>query len=921
MQTRLRVDAAQAFIRQFALSLAQAKPIAAAVGEARKPLLHGNGEQWFVPVLYGRPADSDRLFDPAAALPAETADLRARLRELRARIIDLEQTVSRVGTTYQPEELTALRAARRDFAETRAQLARKTPGGYTQVVSPLYGVPENRIFVGRSAEVRAAGQRLATGDPVVIWGAGGIGKTALAAEVARRQRWHFPGGVLWLNCRGGPALDTLLDRLGAFAGLVVKQIKPEKKPTAVRQSLAMLDDRYLVIFDNVEDVWDDRDVRQLIEQLPKNGQLLLTTRRDPEQALWRTLELTRLDDAAMQRLFDRLAAAAGVKVGARADLEAVPKIIDHLEGHPLALTLVVPLAHKRGLRRVWRDLQARPLRGVAAAFAVSYERLTDLQRALFTRLSVFTIPFEWDAAYAVLPDVEEMAVDDALDVLVQRALVTFDGARYAYHALVRQYAYECLQERDTDPREVHRQAAGYLQGKLTDKERGGTPDEALEEVGQWEKAESWETFARRAHAMRGSLGRLGYWTEIEAQLERALAAVRAHLDKPELEAALLSDLGIIARKRGAWDWAIKIHHQSLEISERLEDVHGQAQTLNNLGSVYMQKGQWNRAIEIYQKSLDLCKRVGDMHALAQTCGNLGLVYADKGEWDQAIAMYRKSIENLDDLHDMHDIAQVWGNWGNVCLQKGEWNRAITMYQRSLNILMWMGDMHGQAQTFGNLGNVYLQMGQWDRAITMYQRSLDIFERMSDIEGQALTFSNLGKLYLRQGALDQALYMYQQSLKINKRLGNMHGIAQTRMGLGVIYRHKGLLDQAIEMLQQSLEISRNMGNMHDIALALGNLGSVNRQKEDWNRAIELYEESLTITEKMGDWVNSANQYGNLGNLYLQTDRPDEAKPLLARAYLIFSQLGSPNQQIAADALVQAFDGDVYAATTYLLRVAE
>jgi hypothetical protein len=338
-------------------------------------------------------------------------------------------------------------------------------------------VPENPIFVGRSAEVRAVGQRLATGDPVVIWGTGGIGKTALAAEVARRQRWHFPGGVLWLDCSASPALDTLLNRLGAFAGLAVEQIEPDRKPTAVRQALALLDDRYLVVFDNAEDVWDDREVRQLTDRLPDNGQVLLTTRRDPEQAMWRTLELTRLDDATMQQLFDRLAAAKGVKVGTQADLGAVPQIIDHLEGHPLALTLVVPLAHKRGLRRVWHDLQRRPLRGVAAAFAVSYERLTELQRMLFTRLSVFTIPFEWDTAYAVLPDVEEIAVDDALDVLVQRALVTFDGARYAYHALVRQYAYDELKESDTNLYAVHRQAAGYLQGRNDDKKRKWTAGE------------------------------------------------------------------------------------------------------------------------------------------------------------------------------------------------------------------------------------------------------------------------------------------------------------------------------------------------------------------------------------------------------------------------------------------------------------
>ena len=50
-------------------------------------------------------------------------------------------------------------------------------------------------------------------------------------------------------------------------------------------------------------------------------------------------------------------------------------------------------------------------------------------------------------------------------------------------------------------------------------------------------------------------------------------------------------------------------------------------------------------------------------------------------------------------------------------------------------------------------------------------------------------------------------------------------------------------------------------------------------------------------------------------------PDAAKPLLARAYLIFAQLGSPHEQAAVNALVHAFDGDVDAVNVYLAQVAE
>jgi len=263
MQVSMRVDAAQAFIRQFALSLAAGKPVTEAVANARKPIVRDTyGKMWFAPALYGRPSGDYRLFEPAAPLPEATADLRAEMKTQRAEIARLEGAVGAIGVLGQPAEIARLRAARARFARARAELARRTPGGYAPVTSPLYGVPSNPVFVGRSSELREVGQELSADAPVVIWGTGGIGKTALAIEVAHRQGWRFPGGVLWLDCRGGAALDTLLGRIGAFCGIEdMDQVEPKKKEPWVRAALAGLGERCLLAWDNAEDVWGDRAVR------------------------------------------------------------------------------------------------------------------------------------------------------------------------------------------------------------------------------------------------------------------------------------------------------------------------------------------------------------------------------------------------------------------------------------------------------------------------------------------------------------------------------------------------------------------------------------------------------------------------------------------------------------------------------------
>ena len=193
------------------------------------------------------------------------------------------------------------------------------------------------------------------------------------------------------------------------------------------------------------------------------------------------------------------------------------------------------------MQRVWADLKARPLKGIEAAYEASYERLTDLQRRVFTRLSVYTIPFDWSAAQALLPD--EAGVDDALDVLVQRALAGFDGARYNYHAVLRQCAYTRLASLEDVRSSPSAGRSVYLSDKGS---TGVTPLESIEALDQWEKAESWKEFVEHTIILSHLLRRNGYWTEISNRLEAAKQVVSTHFATDSvLEAVVLGELAAL----------------------------------------------------------------------------------------------------------------------------------------------------------------------------------------------------------------------------------------------------------------------------------------------------------------------------------------------------------------------------------------
>ncbi len=938
MQVSVPAKAAVEFARQFYLALARGEPLPKAVSEGRLPLIQQKyGHAWFIPTLYGRTVAGYALFDSERAVKhleeqPEQEERRNKLRELRATLDDLGSRVGGVGGLHRLEEIASLRRLRGEVLELQRDLTRREPGTWAAVVSPLYGVPANPYFVGRAEELRQVGEALEGKQHVVVWGAAGIGKTALAIEVAHRQSWRFPGGALWLSCQGGTPFDTLLNTMGAFCGIDLSQEDPAQKPSRVRALLAMLSGECLVVWDNYEDVMEDAEVARFVRDLPPNCRSLVTSRVDPEILGWRVVRLGGLAAGDMAFLFLLLVEDVGGQVVTQGDAGAIEPMVDFLEGHPLALTLIAPLTARRRLSRLWAELQKQPLKGVEASLNLSCDALSEELKALFARLSVFAIAFEEEAAEALGGTIGE------LEQLVRRALVRFDGVRYGYHPLVRQYAYKQLE----NPQQVERLAAEYLQGKLTS-EKGGTPDEALEECDLWERAGEWEEFAKWAHAlMESGLHRQGYWGEIMARLERAQVAVAEHLDDARLEAMLLNDMGIIAEKRGQWERAIEFYQQAIKVNEKMGNIRGLAATWTNLGNVYQLMGQWERAIEFHQKAGKGLEKVGDLHGLAITWNNLGEVYRRKGKWEQAIEFYQQAIEGYEKVDDIHGLAKAWDNLGSVYMQQGQWERAIEFhqkagkslekvgdlhglaitwknlgevyrmksqweqaiefYQKAIEVSEQMGDLHGLAQIWHGLGQVCTDKGQWERAIGFYQKAIEVYEEASDLHGLARTWGNLSSVYIQQGQWEQAIEFLQKAIEIMEEAGDIHSLSTSYMNLGIVYMQQGQWEQAIGFYQQAIKVKRKVGDIHGLGTTYINLGSVYMQQGQWERAIEFYQQASEVMEQVGDIHGLAQIWGNLGVLYNAQGDKEQAARCLAQALLVFAQLG-------ADHLVQQTGGNL------------
>ena len=319
-------------------------------------------------------------------------------------------------------------------------------------------------FVGRDAELTQMRELLSGNRLVTLTGAGGVGKTRLAVQLAGQLTGEFGDGVWYVDL--APITDPELVPLTVARAFGL----PDQPGRSTMDTLTrfIADRQMLVVLDNCEHLLDASAA--LINALLATaaGLTLLTTSREPigvaGEVSWRVPSLS-LRDEAIDLFIDRARHARPDFEITHDNAATVGEICARLDGVPLAIELAAARVRALSLTEILESLhdRFRLLTGGArtavrrqqtlrASVDWSHALLTEPERVLFRRLAVFLGGFDLDATQTVAGggDVARYQVLDQLSLLVDKSLVVADdrGGRTRYRLLetVRQYALEKLGE-------------------------------------------------------------------------------------------------------------------------------------------------------------------------------------------------------------------------------------------------------------------------------------------------------------------------------------------------------------------------------------------------------------------------------------------------------------------------------------------
>jgi len=322
-------------------------------------------------------------------------------------------------------------------------------------------------LVGRFDEMKEtmSGLRDPKYKPMIaIVGLGGIGKTALAREVAERcKQERLFDRIVWASAKteyfvgessikaqdSTHTFDELLSDIGRQCGRVdIAQMPSEQKQAAVKHLLAKR--RVLVAMDNLETVRESEQLVAGLFQILGQSKLLITSRHQVRHERVFTINLSGFPEDEGVMFLREESKERGIEAVAQAERRSLVEIHQVTGGAPLAMKLVVGQMSRQPMAIVLDALRQASFSGQDYEFyrfvyQHSWEMLDMNARMALVDMSVFP-PITGGAVEDVqeISQVEE--ADDfwaAMDQLITLSLVDKLGPvereRFALHSLTQYF--------------------------------------------------------------------------------------------------------------------------------------------------------------------------------------------------------------------------------------------------------------------------------------------------------------------------------------------------------------------------------------------------------------------------------------------------------------------------------------------------
>ncbi len=570
---------------------------------------------------------------------------------------------------------------------------------------------------------------------VSILGSPGVGKTCLSLNVARLVFPAYRHGVVFVDLTAVRE-PQLLHSVIALALRI-----PDSSKTAIEDTvkLALAEKNLLLILDNFEQIVDAApQLLQLLGAAPEikilvTSREVLRLRGEQEFHLEPLPVPTQNEKRSIEQLLDIpsvglfVARAQAVKPEFKLDKQnasSVAEICSRLDGLPLAIELaaarirtmsLVAMLEQFNRRFEWLSQGARDLpvwrQTLLGAVEWSVNLLTDQQRILFQRLSIFSGGWTLSAAESICSDDVLCPRSEVFFLLIQlmeKSLVIpeDENGRYSFLETLREFASEGLRKSDEYEALRHRHFEYYLKYAKTAQPHIREGSEAVAWLSRMENeytnlrlALAWavETPERASLAMDfGSSIHVFWLTRSHIREARLwLAQILAlDLEPSAVRANLLRYASDYASSQGDYAQAQTFEEEAMDISKSMGDEAGIYYSLDGMAMLAGIQGDYAQAADLLEKVLAYRRQKDDPVLLTATLNNLAIATRRLGNFERAKQLFMEAVQINRKVENSKSLSHALHGLADVHLQQGNFQEALGLHKESILIRIRLGDLKG-----------------------------------------------------------------------------------------------------------------------------------------------------------------------------------------------------------------------------------
>jgi predicted ATPase/DNA-binding SARP family transcriptional activator len=601
---------------------------------------------------------------------------------------------------------------------------------------PVHDLPTPPTpFVGRDEELRDIKERIS--DPecrlLTLVGIGGIGKSRLALQVAFDLVDAYKNGVFFIPLASVESATLLVSTIIEAIGFqIAGEVPPEE------QLMGFLREKEtLLILDNFEHLLDAAALlSDIVNQSPKVK--ILTTSRErlnlrgewlfevmglPDPIVDETKNLAQYD---VVQLFTQSARRIDPDfLISEADQEHLIQICKLVGGMPLAIELAaswvrmlslgeIEVELEKGIDFLSSSLRDMPERhkSIQVVFDTSWNLLTDQEKVVFKKLSVFRSGFGRRAAERV----GDASLSDLSTFVDKLFLHKTSVDRYEIQGLLRQYAGAKLKEQPEEEQvakflhcDTYADMLSEIETKLRSSKRQSAIEEISLELDNIRTAWDWavedvevQQFLKCVESLWLFYDIRGWFYEGHDAFGRAIDALRGRMevsidqDVEFVMAQLLNRRAWFAWRLGKYMQAKRSAEEGLSLVRALDIQAEIAFTLDLLGTINRSQGFYPEAKEYCEESLDIWREIGNRWGAAIALFNLGQISHALGEYGDVDQPYRQGLEILKDATYQYGATFSMDSLGGLVSALTNLKEAKALCLESLAIRRELNDQWGVA---------------------------------------------------------------------------------------------------------------------------------------------------------------------------------------------------------------------------------